>query len=149
MDDHDNLLGFGRQGFNCAQMMMLKALELQGKDEPDVVRVSAGFAGGLGYTGGICGVLTGAVAVLSLYAGKGLAGEQQDPRLDFMVADLVKWFTEKYGKIYGGTECQCILGGHYDLQMERCPEIIISTFDQVKEILIKNGYDLSGMALDD
>ncbi len=149
MDDSDEIIEMGKQGFTCSQMLMLKALELQGKDNPDLVRSMTGFAGGLGWTGDICGVLTGATAVLSLYAGKGQADDEDDPRLMFMIEDLVHWFSDKYGKIYGGIRCTDILGPDAGkIDMQRCSEIIQDTFQYIKELLVNNGFDLSGESLD-
>jgi C_GCAxxG_C_C family probable redox protein len=130
--------------------MMLRALEIQGKENPDVVRAMTGFAGGLGWTGDLCGVLTGAVAVLGLYAGKGSSADQDDVRLMFMVEDLLKWFKEGFGEKYGGIHCQEILGLNTGkIDMDRCIAMITETMQYVKELLVENGFELSGQVLDD
>lgn len=150
MEDMDELIQYGRQGYNCGQIMMLRALEIQGKENPDVVRAMTGFAGGLGWTGDLCGVLTGAVAVLGLYAGKGSSADQDDVRLMFMVEDLLKWFKKGFGEKYGGIHCQEILGLNTGkIDMDRCIAMITETMQYVKELLVENGFELSGQVLDD
>jgi len=150
MEELEELLQYGRQGYNCGQIMMIRALEMQGKENPDVVRAMTGFAGGIGWSGDLCGVLTGAVAVLGLYAGKGSLQDQDDVRLMFMIEDLIKWFKERYGETYGGIHCNEILGlNSGKIDMDRCPVMIAETLQYIKELLVKNGYDLTGGILEE
>ena len=97
------------QGFFCSQILLILGLELQGKSNPDLVRCMHGLVGGLGFTGEICGTLSGGACLLGLYAGKGLPEEKQDPRLSFMIEALVQWFQERFGAEYGGVTCNQIL----------------------------------------
>ena len=106
MDEMDRLIELRRQGFFCSQILMLLGLELQGKTNPDLVRSLQALAGGLGFTGETCGSLTGGACLLGLYAGKGSPEEEDDPRLLFMVEDLVGWFKGDYGQKYGGIRCE-------------------------------------------
>lgn len=144
MTDFDRMKEMKEQGFFCSQILMQLGLELQGKENPDLVRAARGLAGGLGFTGELCGALSGGACLLGLYAGKGLPEEDQDPRLDFMIEDLVKWFKQEYIPVYGGIRCEEILNGNAKNQPTRCPMIVAATFQQVKELLVKNGYDLAG-----
>jgi len=98
MDEMAHLIELRRQGFFCSQILMLLGLELQGKTNPDLVRTMQALAGGLGFTGETCGSLTGGACLLGLYAGKGRPEDEDDPRLLFMVEDLVRWFKEDYGQ---------------------------------------------------
>lgn len=132
------------KGFFCSQIMMMMGLELQGKTNPDLIRSMNALAGGLGFSGEICGVLTGGACLLGLYAGKGTVDELQSPELDFMVQDLVKWFKEEYTQKYGGILCREILLNDLKNQPTRCPFLVIETFQKVKEMLVENGYDLAG-----
>jgi C_GCAxxG_C_C family probable redox protein len=104
-----------------------------------------GLAGGLGFTGELCGALTGGASLLGLYAGRGTPEEPQDPRLLFMVEDLVKWFKAEYGEQFGGIRCAEILDSNSHNQMMRCPELVNGVLQKVKELLIENGYDLTGL----
>ena len=135
-----------QQGFFCSQILIILGLEMKGKSNPDLVRCMHGLVGGLGFTGETCGTLTGGACLLGLYAGKGLPEEQEDPRLLLMIEALVKWFKERFGAQYGGITCNQILEDNPKNQLTRCPHLVAETYQQVKELLVENGFDLSGTA---
>jgi C_GCAxxG_C_C family probable redox protein len=147
MDDMERMREMKAQGFYCSQILMKLGLELQGKENPDLVRAAHGLAGGLGFSGELCGALSGGACLLGLYAGKGLPSEDQDPRLDFMVMDLVKWFKQEYIPLYGSIRCEEILNGDAKNRAVRCPLIVAATFQRVKELLVEHGFDLAGPEL--
>ncbi|MBN1535154.1 MAG: C_GCAxxG_C_C family protein [Anaerolineales bacterium] len=145
MDDLLELMALRKQGFYCSQIIMIKGLEQMGKNNTDLIRAMNGVANGLGYSGELCGALIGGASLLGVYAGKGTPDEEEEPRLDFMVEDLVKWFKEVYIAQYGGIRCEEILAGNSQNKAIRCPEMVLSVIQKVKELLIENGYDLSGL----
>jgi C_GCAxxG_C_C family probable redox protein len=145
MDDLDIMKEFKAQGFACSQILLKMGLELQGKENPDLVKSVQGLAGGLGYTGDVCGALTGGACLLGLYAGKGKPEDDDEPRLTFMIEDLVKWFKTEYGQVYGGIHCENIINHGGPQTASTCAQITASTFQKVKDLLVENGYDLSGM----
>lgn len=145
MDDLEVMQEMKSQGFVCSQIILKMGLDLLGKENPDLVKAMQGLAGGLGYTGDVCGTLTGAVCLLGLYAGKGQPEDQDDPRLLFMVEDLVKWFKQEYIPVYGGIHCANIVNDDGQKMAARCPQIIAATYQKVKELLVENGFDLSGI----
>jgi C_GCAxxG_C_C family probable redox protein len=129
-------------GFGCSQVLVLEALEARGETSPELVRAVSGLHGGLGFSGKICGALTGGCCALGLYAGKGAAGEVEDARLSLMVNDLVDWFEGEYGPRHGGIDCANILQDDPRNRLARCPEIVMAVSEQIAEILRANGYDL-------
>ena len=145
MDEIEHLIILRRQGFYCSQILMLQGLEQLGKSNPDLIRAMHGLAGGLGFSGELCGALTGGASLLGLYAGKGEAGQPEDPRLDFMIMDLVKWFKAEYSAQFGGIRCEEILAGNSQNQSIRCPILVAGVLQKVKDLLVENGYDLSGL----
>lgn len=128
------------QGFQCSQILLILGLERQGKKNPDLVRAMAGLANGLGNCGKTCGVLTGSACLLGLYAGRGELQEQKKNDLEGMILDLVNWFEEKYGKAYGGVDCQIIVNDDPWNRMLRCPNMVIETYMKVQEILEDSGF---------
>ena len=64
MDDLDQLMNLRKQGFFCSQILILQGLEMMGKSNPDLVRAMHGLAGGLGFSGELCGALTGGASLL-------------------------------------------------------------------------------------
>lgn len=114
-----------------------------GKSNPDMIRAMNGLAGGLGFSGECCGALTAGAALLGLYVGKGTPEEQEDPRLMFMVQDLVDWFIGEYSERFGGIRCEEILAGDDQNQITRCPILITGVLQKINELLEKNGLDLT------
>ncbi len=144
MSDLDRMRELRQQGFLCSQILMIMALEMQGKDNPELVRAMNGLVGGIGFTGDVCGALTGGACLLGLYAGKAADGDEENIRLTFMIQDLVKWFDQEYGSKYGGNRCDQLTGDDARYQAERCPILVSTTWQKVKELLVENGFELSG-----
>lgn len=145
MDEMEQLITLRKQGFYCSQMILLQGMEQMGKTNPDLVRAMHGLAGGLGFSGELCGALTGGASLLGLYAGKGTPEQEEDPRLDFMIQDLVKWFKAEYGEQFGGIRCEEILAGNNQNKTTRCPLMVMGVLQKVNELLVENGFDLSGL----
>jgi hypothetical protein len=148
-DDLFRMMEISQQGFYCSQVLLIMGLEAQGKTNPDLVRSMAGLAGGIGFCGKNCGSLTGGACLLSLYAGRGTAEEVEDDRLNKMIMDLVDWFEAEYSSLYGGIDCEIIFGGDPVKKKERCPKIVLQTYQKIKEILNENGFDISGKKADE
>jgi hypothetical protein len=123
------------QGFGCSQILVLLALEKQGKTVPELVRAVSGLHGGLGFTGHDCGALSAGCCVLALRLGRGTPEETEDPGLHAAIRCLVEWFEEDAGKRYGGIDCATILGGDPRNRLGRCPEIIGAVHQKVQELL--------------
>ena len=143
-DEMIRMIQLAQQGFHCSQILLVMGLEARGKENPDLVRSMSGLAGGLGFSGEVCGVLTGGACLLGLYAGRGTADEAEDERLNLMIAELVEWFSEEYGRPFGGIRCENILGDDPAAQTTRCPGMVLGTYNAVKALLVKHGFDLSG-----
>lgn len=127
------------QGFHCSQIIVLLGLERQGRNSPDLVRAMTGLAGGMGFGGKNCGSLTGAVCLIGLYAGRGTLEEQESPRLNVMISELLEWFGERFGKLYGGIDCEVILADDPWNKMLRCPGLVSETYFRAIELLQDNG----------
>jgi C_GCAxxG_C_C family probable redox protein len=142
-DEMIRMIQLAQQGYYCSQILLFMGLEAQGKSDADLIRAMAGLAGGLGFSGDICGVITGGACLLGLYAGKGAPEEEEDQRLNIMVNQLVEWFSEEYGRPYGGVSCEAILGDDPQNRTTRCPRLVMETYNKVKALLTENGFDFS------
>lgn len=138
------LVELSQAGFYCSQIMLIIGLEAQGKENPDVVRAMSGLNGGLGFCGKTCGVLTGGACLIGLYAGKGVAEEMEDSRLNDMIKEFVEWFEQTVGSQYSGIDCNIILDNDPMNRMTRCPQLVLDALTKIEEILAANGYELSG-----
>ena len=94
MDVFDRMLELAREGYDCAQIMLTLALDMDGKSDPDLVRAMGGLSLGVAGGGDICGALSGGACLLAYFAGRGAPGEQPHPKLGEMYASLREWFSE-------------------------------------------------------
>ena len=138
------MIPLSQKGYCCSQILFLLALESRDDTNPDLIRSMAGLCNGLGYSGEICGVLTGAACLIAFYAGKGSDEEQQDDRFDLMVSNMVEWFKENIGDRYGGIKCEEILreDGTERPDLKICANILAKTYTAVTKILVENGYKI-------
>lgn len=142
-DDTLRIMELGMQGFHCSHILLLLALEAQGKQNPDLIRAMGGLVAGLG-CGKTCGVLTAGSCLLALNAGKGTPDGHDDPRLAPMLVRFVEWFEAEYTQRYGGINCSDILADDPRNQLTRCPTVIIESLQQLKSILEEHGYPFAG-----
>jgi hypothetical protein len=137
-----DILRLAHAGYCCSQILMRLALDLQGRDDPDLVRAMAGLCRGLSQGSQTCGVLTGAACVLGLYAGKGVDGEAEHERLPVMLEELTDWFSQTACAGLPGVRCQDILGGpDQPPDTTRCGGLVADGWLKVVEILTENGLD--------
>lgn len=141
--DTIRMIELAQQGFYCSQILLFLGLEAQGKVDPDLIRAMSGLAGGLGFSGDVCGALTGGACLLGLYAGRGAQDEEEDPRLNLMVSELVDWFSKEFGELYGGIQCRVILDEDPRNRTTRCPTMVMGVYEKVKGLLLENGFDLT------
>ncbi len=130
------------KGYCCSQIMLLLALEDMDRNNPDMVRALAGLCQGLGDCSGPCGVLTGGVCMISLYAAKGRDDEEALDGLPLMLESFRDWFTETVGNQFGGIHCRDILGDECGSpDPERCGGLMASAYDRIQEIFMEQGID--------
>lgn len=137
MELFDKMLELSKQGFFCSQILILLALENEGKENPDLVRALGGLTGGLGFSGKLCGALTGGCCLISYFAGQGEAEELPDPHCQELIRALVTWFELEYGTRYGGCDCTCILENNPANKLLRCPQIVEAVYAHVMEELAR------------
>lgn len=138
MDVFDLMLELSRDGFDCAQILLSLALELDGKSDPDLVRAMGGLSSGIAGGGDVCGALAGGACLLSYFAGRGEPDELPHPKLEEMYASLREWF-DGYTAGYGGASCRCILAGDPRNRIQRCPMVVQSVFEKCFDLLERNG----------
>ena len=121
-----DILLLGKEGYCCSQIMVKLVLKGLGRDNPDLVRAMAALCHGIGYSGGTCGVLTGAACALSLSLG---TQEFADPALPSRLSELVDWFSARATGSYGGTRCDEILAASPGKRA--CSALMVATLEKV------------------
>ena len=142
MDDLTlQMMKLNAKGYCCAQVILILALEAQGKINEDLVRSVGGLCFGINWSGEVCGALSGGACLISLYAGKGSDEEVPDSQCLSMVGELIEWFTIAADDEYGGTRCHEILEKYPDRSV--CSLIVADTYKKCMEILVAHGFDPS------
>jgi C_GCAxxG_C_C family probable redox protein len=101
-----------------------------------------GLCYGIGYSGEMCGALSGGACLISLVAGKGEDDESPKEKMPLMLSELVDWFREKVQGPYGSAKCDDILGANADKRP--CMALIAETYDKAMSILKAHGIGLTG-----
>ena len=122
-----------KSGYNCAQSVLGEFAEDLELDLDLADRVTCGFGGGMGGTGGACGAVTGGIIVIGLtVCASPPVGGPSRGRID----GLVQTFIERFQEEYGSTLCRDLLGcdvstpgGLAEAQSQglfatRCPQLV-------------------------
>ena len=130
-------------GYCCTQIMLKMALDVEEQENQDLLRAANGLCMGIGSNQKICGVLTGGIMILGLYAGKGNDKEFADPKYSQMVDAFTDWFES----MYESTECRDIIGvctvTDYLTNQEylmKCGDLMVQSYDKIVEILESNDF---------
>ena len=139
MDLFDRIMELSRYGYFCSQILGILALEVAGEENPDLVKAMGGLDGGVGYSKGCCGCMTGGACVSSYFTGKGGAFEHESPAHKPALAEFTQWFQDEITADYGGINCEDIIGTNPAKRVEYCPQIIAASFEKCMEILQEKG----------
>jgi hypothetical protein len=151
-DTQMQVLELGAKGYSCAQMLVIGALRLMGRENPDLVRAVGGLAQGAG-CGELCGALSGGACLLSLYTAKGLDSEVPHDKGPLLISELTDWFANELCQGNGMT-CAAILNrildsveGSNTSQDKRrmcethCINMVVMVWEKCLELLRKYGFD--------
>jgi hypothetical protein len=141
MDDLQlRMLRWGQQGYSCAQILLLLALEVRGESNPGLVRAMAGLAYGCGSGRATCGALTGGCCLMSYLAAGDGAGDRPVERFPGMLQELSDWFEVRVGQTHGGSICESIVGPEGPARARQtCGLLVAETYGKALEILLANG----------
>jgi C_GCAxxG_C_C family probable redox protein len=145
MDDMEfQLFKLRSSGYCCTQILVKMALDAEETENEDVMKAVNGFCMGIGGTQMTCGLITGGVAILGLYAGKGKDTEQPHPEFFNMVKEYMDWFEDEFGS----SECRDIIGecsmaeykSNQSLLM-KCGNMLMKCYEKVQEILSEYDFE--------
>lgn len=137
------MLRWGQQGYSCAQILLLLALEARGESNPGLVRAMAGLAYGCGAGRATCGALTGGCCLLAYLSAEEGAADRPVERLPSLLQELSDWFEARAGQAHGGSTCEVIVGENGPAASRHiCGAIVAETYGKALEILAANGVAL-------
>jgi len=143
MHEYDlDILRLHQQGFCCAQIVVQMALEMQGEENPGLIRAMSGLCVGFASPQGACGALTGAACLIAYYAGKGRADEEASDRLPLMLSELSEWFEEYATGRFGGISCAAIVPDGKP-NADVCGGLVSECYGKALTLLVENDIDPS------
>jgi len=132
------------QGFCCSQIMLILALEAQGRENAELIRAVNGLCKGMGRMDEACGVMSGGACLMALYAGKGAPEEERHERYPELLDAFTSWFKEEACSGFCGTRCIDIVGEEGPAPKPGvCGKLVAQAFDKAVAILAENGLDPS------
>ena len=139
MDLFDRVMELSRYGYFCSQILAILTLELAGEENPKLVQAMGGLDGGVGYSKGCCGCMTGGACLISYFTGKPGDFEVENPAHKPALAEFTEWFRDEITAEYGGIDCEDIIGNNAAKRVEYCPQIIAASFEKCVQILEDRG----------
>lgn len=133
-----------RNGFNCAQSVLISYLDEVNIDKDSLLRISCAFGAGMGRMQDLCGAVSGSYMVIGLKLGK---CHEQDNEAQEKTYQLVREFESEFQKINKTTCCRELLGCNllteegkkyyiaYNLKEEVCIKCIESALQILKKLL--------------
>lgn len=144
MNEYDiDILRLAGAGYCCSQIVVQLALEIQGVENPGLIRAMAGLCHGFPNMDGSCGAVTGAACLIAYYGGKGAGDGDESERLPLMLAELAEWFGQYTAPKFKGIRCSDIVeGGQLDAAI--CGGLVGECYGKALTILVENGFNLEG-----
>lgn len=143
MTDTDlRIMQLNGAGYCCAQILIILCLDNLQQENPDLVRAAQGLCMGMGDCAGTCGILSGGLCALGIYAGKGTDMETATDNYPLLVESFREWFKKRTTPEFGGINCNDILDGECGApRADRCGVLLGEAYEQLINILLENGYD--------
>lgn len=141
MNDYDiDILRLAGAGYCCSQIVMQLGLEIQGQENPGLIRAMSGLCHGFPVHDGTCGAVTGAACLLAYYGGKGALNEEESERLPLMLSELSDWFKDYATGRFSGIKCSEIVeAGKIDSAI--CGGLVSECYARALTILVDNGFN--------
>src|SRR5512138_2857478 len=95
-------------GYNCAQSVFFAFLEDLEIDPDTALKVAAGFGGGMGRKGEVCGAVTGGIMALGTRHGR---GEKEDATVAEPMYAKTRELMDQFAAKHGSCLCRELLNG--------------------------------------
>lgn len=139
MDIFDRIMELSAAGYYCSQILAIILLEVTEEENDGLVKAMGGLCGGVGYSNGCCGCMTGGCCLISYFTGRGGENEMDLDEHKPAMKEFTDWFTEEMQMEHGGIECADIIRGNPAKRVQYCPQIIAASFEKCMEILQNRG----------
>ena len=100
-------MNYFKEGYNCAQAVVLAFEDLTGLDKSTLLKLSSSFGGGLGRLREVCGSVSGMAIILGIVYGYDDASSHEEKAAHYArIQEVAHKFEEKNGSIV----CRELLG---------------------------------------
>ena len=130
--------------YGCAETAFVTLKGLYGLDDPADASAAMALNGGLAYSGGPCGAITGAALAVGMLAERRIP---EHNRAKLVTRELVQQTMESFEEAHGATDCRKLIG--YDLRAPGEHDAFIESglwreacMDQIETVVT----DLAGLA---
>jgi C_GCAxxG_C_C family probable redox protein len=129
----DQAMTLFQQGFSCSQAVLAAYAPDLDLPHETALKIAAGFGGGMGRCGEVCGAVTGAIMVVGLHSGSIEPGNTIAKENTYtLTRQVIEQFTERHGSILCRELLGCDIGQPEGLQhareaqlfTERCPQFV-------------------------
>lgn len=118
-----------KEGYNCAEAILLTFLQAPGED-PKNVRLATPFGAGIGVRRNLCGILTGGVMVIGLREGRTKGNEIEKKKKSYrLAANFYCWFENNFG-----VHCSDIVKGKFRGHTAKCVRITGQAIDYLSKL---------------
>lgn len=107
MNKKESAVATFSQGYACSQAVFATFARELGMNQETALRVSAGFGGGLGRQGDVCGAVSGAVMAIGLRYGASQAHDTDAKEYTYLT---VKEFCRQFKLRHKSVHCRELLG---------------------------------------
>ncbi|MCL2832072.1 MAG: C-GCAxxG-C-C family protein [Treponema sp.] len=128
------------KGFNCAQAVLTSHCEEFGLSDEIAKKLSCGFGGGVGHTGGICGAVNGAIMLIGLKYGK---YKKDDDESKDKTYKLVNQFINEFKNEFGSVNCTELVKFNLSKEDELLKAREAGVFTTVCPKLVKRSVEIA------
>jgi C_GCAxxG_C_C family probable redox protein len=121
------------KGYNCAQAVACTYCDLAGVSEDEMFRITEGYGLGMGCMQGVCGAVSGAVALAGAKNSIGCDNTMTKKATYQLSAEILDRFQKKNGSFI----CKELKGVDTGKVLRSCPGCIQDAAELAEEILFK------------
>ena len=122
------------KGYNCAQAVACTYCDLVGISEDEMFRIMEGYGLGMGCMQGVCGALSGAIALAGAKNSRGCDTTTTKRATYQLSTELLERFQQKNGSFI----CRELKGLDTGKVLRSCPGCIQDAAELAEEILFQN-----------
>ncbi len=140
MDKSNKALDLFYQGYNCAQAVAGAFSAEVSISEADLFRLTAGFGGGIGGSGEVCGALMGAITIYSLKFGQAEVVERE---LKYAFQAEIQALIDRFQMMTGNILCRDLLANLAEnprpttrVPAKRCEFFVVKAVELLEDVLV-------------